>query len=80
MFYEQQGGGLGNYFFDSIFSEIDSILLFGGTHAVHFGYHRLIAARFPYAIYYRMSEGEAVVYRVLDCRRDPKWIRQQLAK
>jgi hypothetical protein len=31
-FYERQGEGLGAYFFDSIFSDIDSLALYGGIH------------------------------------------------
>lgn len=75
-FYERQGEGLGSYFFDSLFAEIDSLALYAGIHRLQFGYHRLLARRFPYAIYYRVTAAEAVVYRVLDCRRDPSWIRR----
>src|SRR5208283_675388 len=36
------------------------------------GYHRLLARRFPYAVYYKMdTAGCAIVFRVLDCRQDP---------
>ena len=72
-FYDQQQAGVGDYFFDSLFSEIDSLVLFAGVHRLHFGFHRLLAKRFPYAVYYRIEAGEAVVFRVLDCRRDPAW-------
>jgi hypothetical protein len=30
-FYEKQGQGVGAYFFDSIFSDIDSLTLYGGV-------------------------------------------------
>jgi hypothetical protein len=30
-FYEQQREGVGAYFFDSLFSEIDSLSIFGGV-------------------------------------------------
>lgn len=53
---------------------MDSLLVFAGIHSLHFGYFRLIARRFPYAIYYKVSGEEIVVYRVLDCRRKPEWI------
>src|SRR5688500_7221000 len=79
-FYNRQPERVGAYFFDSIFSEIDSLVLYGGIHRVHFGFLRMLARRFPYAIYYRVREGEVVVFRVLDCRRDPKWIRKALEK
>ena len=75
-FYNQQQEGVGDYFFDSLFSDIDSLVLYAGIHRVQFGYHRLLARRFPYAVYYRILEGEAVVFRVLDCRPAPRWIRK----
>ena len=79
-FYEARSPGVGDYFFDSIFSEIDSLVLHAGIHRVCFGFHRLLAKRFPFAIYYRVAAGEAVVFRVLDCRQDPNWIRTALGK
>lgn len=80
-FYDQQGEGLGDYFFDSVFSDIDSLALYGGIHLKVSGYHRYLASRFPYAIYYRMgSSGEVIVYRVLDCRQDPKKTRRALMR
>jgi plasmid stabilization system protein ParE len=78
-FYERQGEGLGAYFLDSLFAEIDSLVLYAGIHQKFFGYHRLIAHRFPYGIYYRVEDGAiAVVWRVLDLRRSPSVIRRAL--
>ncbi|MCX6896156.1 MAG: type II toxin-antitoxin system RelE/ParE family toxin [Verrucomicrobia bacterium] len=73
-FYEQQGEGLGDYFLDSLFSDIDSLTLYAGIHRRAFGFHRLLSKRFPYAIYYLSGEKETVVYRVLDCRQNPRKI------
>jgi plasmid stabilization system protein ParE len=76
-FYDDQGEGLGAYFLDSLFSEIDSLVLFGGIHRRVFGYHRLIARRFPYAVYYKVEENQlAVVWRVLDLRQSPAKLRK----
>lgn len=77
-FYEKQGEGLGEYFLDSLFSDIDSLTLYGGINPKFFGYHRMLSKRFPYAIYYKLEEESVVVWRVLDLRRDPKKIRQAL--
>ncbi len=77
-FYDRRALGIGGYYFDSLFSEIDSLALFAGIHRVQFGFHRLLAKRFPFAIYYRVIDDEAVVFRVLDCRRDPNWIKNTL--
>ena len=40
-FYEAQERGLGEYFQDSIFSDIDSLLVNAGIHTIHYGKHRL---------------------------------------
>ena len=79
LFYEKQGEGLGEYFLNSLFSDIDSLVLYGGIHIKVFGYHRMLSKRFPYAVYYKIErESGVVVYRVLDLRCDPKKIKQAL--
>lgn len=77
-FYESQSPGLGSYFLDSLYSDIDSLTYFGGIHQLVFGYHRLLSKRFPFAVYYRLIEKAVVVFAVLDCRRNPSWIRTRL--
>ena len=75
-FYERQAAGVGDYFQDCLFSDVDSLVHDGGIHRVVFGFHRLLARRFPYAVYYRVEKEQViVVYRILDCRRDPAHIR-----
>lgn len=54
-FYERQNPALGDYFLDSLFSDIDSLLLYAGIHRKVYGYHRALSKRFPYAIYYAMD-------------------------
>lgn len=77
-FYEGQEPGLGAYFLDCLFSDIDSLLVYAGVHAVTYAYHRCLSRRFPFAIYYSL-EGKLVrVHAVLDCRRNPSWIRKRL--
>ena len=78
-FYGQQGEGLGSYFLDSLFSDIDSLSLYAGIHRQVFGFHRLLAKRFPFAVYYRcQSHDEVIVFRVLDGRRNPVVIEREL--
>ena len=38
-FYERQGEGLGAYFLDSLFAEIESLMLYAGIHRKVFGFH-----------------------------------------
>lgn len=77
-FYEKQDEGLGNYFIDALFSDIDSLLIYAGIHPIHFGYYRLLSKRFPFAIYYKITNHDVSVYAVLDCRRSPAWTRERL--
>jgi len=46
-FYEAQGEGLGSYFLESLFSDIDSLKLYAGIHRKVFGFHRSLSKRFP---------------------------------
>jgi len=78
-FYESLSKGLGDYFLDSLFSDIESLYLYAGIHASHFRYHRLLSKRFPFAIYYRVLKDIIRVYAILDCRRNPAWIRDRLS-
>ena len=55
-FYEHQSKGLGSYFPESLFSDIESLHLYAGIHSTHFGYYRLLAKRFPFAIYYKFEK------------------------
>ena len=47
LFYETQAEGVGDYFFDSLFSDIDSLILFAGIHLKVWGFYRLLSRRFP---------------------------------
>ncbi len=77
-FYENHEKGLGSYFLETLFSDIDSIRLYAGIHPKVFGYHRLLSKRFPYAVYYSKESQTVFVNAVLDCRRNPDWIRARL--
>jgi len=79
-FYDRQGEGLGDYFEESLMSDIDSLRLYAGIHVTAYGYHRMLSDRFPYAIYYEVAGEQIRIRAVLDCRRDPKWIRSRIRK
>jgi plasmid stabilization system protein ParE len=80
LFYERQCKGIGHYFLNSLMADIDALLLFAGIHRRVEGFHRLLSRRFPYAIFYEMEGDEIRVLRVIDTRRDPRWIARQLRK
>ena len=71
-FYDGIEDGVGAYFRDSIISDLRRLGLHLGKHAIHFGFHRALAHRFPFAIYYRDRGDRREVVAILDMRRDPK--------
>jgi len=77
-FYHRHSPWAGEYFLDSLFADIESLQLYAGIHPTFSGYKRMLAKRFPYAIYYRTEEDIVRVYAVLDCRRNPEFIRERL--
>ena len=79
-FYDHQGEGLGDYFEESLATDIDSLRLYAGVHVMAHGYHRMLSDRFPYAIYYEVAAEQIRIRAVLDCRRDPKWTCSRIRK
>ena len=77
-FYANQGNKLGDYFWDTLLSDMESLVLFAGIHQKEFGFYRMVSKRFPYAIYYEVSGDVASVVAVLPIRRDPVWIKSKM--
>jgi len=78
-FYEINEVGLGSYFLESIYADIDSLRIFAGIHELYFKkYYRALSKRFPYAIYYTISDKIIEIHAVIDCRRNPEWIKRKL--
>ena len=81
VFYEQQQAGIGDYFLDSLYADIDALVLYAGIHPKPHGrLYRSLAARFPFAIYYDLQGETATVVAVLDCRQNPDSITQRLGR
>ena len=80
VFYDTQEEGVGDYFFDSLLSDMESLFICGGVHLREHGLYRMLAKRFPYAIYYEISDDIAYVIAVLPMRRDPAWIQKKLKR
>jgi plasmid stabilization system protein ParE len=78
-FYEDQETGIGDYFATTLRGEIEELRITAGIHRrVYRDYHRVLSRVFPYSIYYTLSPDEITVWGVVDCRRDPEWIRDHL--
>lgn len=77
-FYDQREVGVGNYFWDSLVADIESLIIYAGIHNKKYGLYRMLAKRFPYAVYYEIENEIAYVVVVLPMRRDPAWIERKL--
>ena len=50
-----------------------------GIHRIVYqDYHRLLSRVFPFGIFYTLDQDVAVVWAVIDLRKDPAWIRERL--
>lgn len=79
-FYELQQQSLGWYFLDSLYADIDSLWLYAGIHAKPVGgLHRTTGRRFPFSIYYRVTDDIATVVGDFDSRQNPAGIRERLS-
>ena len=79
-FYDQKESGVGDYFWDSVFADIESLIIYAGIHNRECGLHRMLTKRFPYAIYYEVADEIAYVVAVLPMRRNPAWTKGRLAR
>ena len=78
-FYESQDVGLGDYFLSSVKADIESLKITAGVHRVIYAdYQRLLCKTFPFAVYYTKVGQEVMIFAVVDCRREPAWIRGHL--
>ena len=77
-FYDQREAGVGDYFWDSLIADIESLVIYAGIHNKRYGLHRMLAKRFPYALYYKIKGDIAYIVAVLPMRRDPLWIKRKL--
>jgi hypothetical protein len=77
-FYERQREGLGDYFLDCLFADLEDLESQAGVHEIVYGLHCKPSKRFPFAIYYRVASDIVDVVAVLDCRQSPKEIERRL--
>ena len=79
-FYSLQGGrDLGCRFFGVLAGTIGKLAECGGLHAKRFGFHRPLAPKFPYSVYYGVEGNVVRVYAVVDNRRNPAWVESRVA-
>jgi len=72
--------GVGEYFWDSLLSDIESLIVYSGVHSKVYGYYRMSSKRFPYSIYYDLEGITVYVIALLPERINPNWVRSKLGK
>ena len=80
LFYENQKDKLGEYFLDSIMSDIESLYIYYGIHFKVKDYFRVLSKRFPFSIYYKFDKNFIYIYAVLGCRQNPILLNTRLEK
>jgi hypothetical protein len=77
-FYDEREPGVGDYYWDSLLADIESLVVYAGIHCRVHGLYRMLARRFPYAIYYEIADDVAYVVALLPMRRSPEWVEKRL--
>ena len=78
-FYDRLEQGIGDYYVESLLSDLERLRLFHGFHGRHFGCLRALSGRFPFGIYYLDEPQMIRVIAILDLRREPSWLRAEIS-
>jgi len=66
-------------FLANLYADIESLRLYGGIHLKPYkNYHRLLSKKFPFAVFYTVMDKTVFIHAIVDCRRDPAWLRKRL--
>jgi len=77
-FYNDQAPNLGQFFVDALLVDLESLQFYAGIHLKEYDFYRMLAKRFPYAIYYDIENDTAVIHAVLDTRQNPLITKERL--
>ncbi len=70
-FYAEQSIGLDEHFLESLRTDLHLLETTAGVHETYRGFYRSLSKRFPFAIYYLVTDNFADVVAILDCRQNP---------
>ncbi|MEZ4526394.1 MAG: type II toxin-antitoxin system RelE/ParE family toxin [Desulfobacterales bacterium] len=77
-FYDSKERGVGDYFWDTLISDMESLTVYAGIHSKKYGFYRMFSKRFPYAVYSEIRNEIAYIIAVLPIRRNPSWIKRKM--
>ena len=70
-FYAKNSKELGEYFYDSILSDLESLRFYAGIHLKEDSFYKMFSKRFPYSIYYDVNDDLVRVIAIFDQRKEP---------
>ena len=70
-YFNDKNAGWGEHFLNTIELDLAQLEKEAGIHAINNGLPCKFAKSFPFAIYYQIENGFAVVYGILSCRMNP---------
>ncbi len=79
-FYGRQSPGLDDYFIECLREDLRILETTSGIHEMYRGFYRKLSKRFPFAIYYLVTDDIVDVVAILDCRSNPKSIDARLGR
>lgn len=77
-FYNSIEIGVGDYFVNSILTDIEALQFYSGIHTEIFNLFQSRSKRFPFSIYYKINNDIVSVIAILDMRQNPKSITNRL--
>lgn len=80
LFYGRQAPGLEDHFIACLREDLCNLETTFGVHERYRGFYRKLSRRFPFAIYYLLTEDAIDVVAILDCRIDPNATHARLGR
>ena len=79
-FYDSIESGLGDLFWDSLINDLEFLINIAGIHYRVFDVYRMLARKFPFAIYYKTEDNVVQIIAILPIKQNPENINRRLKK
>ena len=78
--YDARAPGLGEEFLRMVYAAFSELVDYPNKNeVVHARFRRVLLRRFPYSVYYGVSQSAVTVYGIFHTARDPRIIRERLS-
>lgn len=79
-FFEAVEEGLGDYFYDCMILDVESLKFFGGIHYKEFGFYKMSSKKFSHFIYYDIKDDLIYILAILSMRKNPTNVQNAINK